>query len=105
MFLNLLELMLLYVPLVIGVAMTFCVSKYPDMSVDGTFVLGAAISAFCSQHDASLASLVLAPLCGAMAGTITALVHFRFGINRVLSGIIILLALYSINLFVIGGAN
>lgn len=105
MFLHLLELFLLYVPLATGVAMTFCVSKYPDMSVDGTFVLGAAISSLCSQWDFPISSLFLAPACGAAVGAITATVHFRLGINRVLSGIIVLLALYSINLLVIGGAN
>jgi putative ABC transport system permease protein len=105
MFNNLLELMLLYVPLVIGVALTFSVSKYPDMSVDGVFVLGAAIASVCSRGDFPVMSLLLAPLCGAAAGMLTTTVHFRFGINRVLSGVIVLLALYSINLFVIGGAN
>jgi len=105
MFLNLAELLLLYVPLVIGVALTFCVSKYPDMSVDGTFVLGAAIASLCSQWNLPLLSLLVVPICGAMAGAITATIHFKLGINRILSGIIVLLALYSINLFVIGGAN
>lgn len=105
MFTNLLELMLLYVPLVIGVAMTFSISKYPDFSVDGVFVLGAAISCVCSRDNFPVASLLLVPLCGAAAGVLTTTVHFRFGVNRILSGVIVLLAMYSINLFLIKGAN
>ena len=105
MFTNLLELLLLYVPLIVGVAMTFCVSKFPDMSMDGTFVLGAAIASLCSQWNVPLLSFVAVPICGAMAGATTATIHFGAGINRILSGIIVLLALYSINLFLIGGAN
>jgi putative ABC transport system permease protein len=105
MFLNLAEILLLYVPLVIGVALTFCVSKYPDMSVDGTFVLGAAVATVCSRWNIPILSVLVALIAGGAAATATAAIHFRGGINRVLSGIIVLLALYSINLYIIGGAN
>ena len=90
---------LLYGLLVLGVFMTFRILDYADLTVDGSLPLGAAITAtlIFSGVNPFLATLAALPL-GALAGLITGVLHTRFSITPLLSGILTMIGLYSINL-------
>ena len=90
----------------IGVYMTFRVLSFPDLSVDGSFPLGGAIAAVCiiggwNPWLATLAAL----FAGCMSGLCTGLLNTKLRINALLAGILMMVALYSINLIVMGRAN
>lgn len=97
---------LLYGLLVLGVFMTFRILNYADLTVDGSLPLGAAITATLIFKGANpfLATLAAIPL-GAMAGLITGILHTRFSITPLLSGILTMIGLYSINLRIMGRPN
>lgn len=97
---------LIYAPLVIGVYITYKILDFPDLSVDGTFPLGAAVCAVLIVNGVNpvLATLIAA-LCGALAGIVTGLLHVYLNVTNLLSGILVMTALYSINLRVMGKAN
>lgn len=101
-----LEQGLIYAPMVLGVYLTFRVLNYADLSVDGSLPLGAAIAAHLIAGGANpwYASL-LALVGGAVAGTATGLLHTRLKIAPLLSGILTMTALYSVNLRIMGKAN
>lgn len=101
-----LEQGLLWGAMVLGVYITFRILDYPDLTVDGAFTLGAAIAArlIMSGYNPWLALLV-AVLGGALAGWITGILHTRLGVAPLLSGILTMIALYSINLRIMGQAN
>jgi len=90
----------------IGVYITFRVLAFPDLTVDGSFVTGGAVAAVliaagCNPFLATLAALS----AGLLAGTITALLNTAFRINALLSGILMMVGLYSVNLRIMHGAN
>ena len=90
----------------IGVYMTFRVLDFPDLSVDGTFPLGAAVAAVLittgvNPHLATLAALA----SGLLAGFTTGLLNTKLRISALLSGILVMVALYSINLRIMGRPN
>ncbi|MDD7266622.1 MAG: ABC transporter permease [Lachnospiraceae bacterium] len=90
----------------IGVFLTFRVLNYPDMTADGSFALGGAVCAtgiINGLHP--LAALLIAMICGAAAGYITAFLHTVLDIPAILSGILTQISLYSINLRIMGRAN
>lgn len=90
----------------LGVYITYTILDFPDLSVDGTFPLGAAITAFMLTKGMDPYLCILASLvCGALAGVITGLIHVKCHVNDLLSGIITMTALYSINLRVAGRSN
>ncbi|OIQ60932.1 autoinducer 2 import system permease protein LsrC [Moorella thermoacetica] len=101
-----LEQGLLWGAMVVGVYMTFRVLDYPDLTIDSAFTMGAAVAAkfILSGYNPWL-SLVVAILCGALAGLITGLLHTRLRVAPLLSGILTMIALYSINLRIMGQAN
>ncbi|MFM7084658.1 MAG: ABC transporter permease, partial [Hyphomicrobium sp.] len=79
---------------------------FPDMTAEGSITLGAAVaSAFIVQGIDPATSTIMALLAGALAGTITGILHTRFKINGLLAGILMMTALYSINLHVMGRSN
>ncbi len=92
--------------LAIGVYITFRVLSFPDLSVDGTFPLGGAIAAI---MIASGVNPFLATLCafigGLLAGFVTGAMSTKLRISALLSGILMMVGLYSINLRIMGGAN
>jgi len=92
--------------LALGVFVSFRVFDFPDITGDGSITLGAAVAAtlLTAQVDPVLAT-GLACVAGAVAGATTGVIHTRFGINRLLSGILVMTALYSINLHVMGRSN
>ncbi|NBI29009.1 ABC transporter permease [Chengkuizengella marina] len=100
------ELGLLYVLMALGVYISFRILDFPDLTVDGSFTTGAAVSAVMITHGyAPLLATLSGFLAGAVAGTITGLLHTKGKINNLLSGIVMMIALYSINLRIMGKPN
>lgn len=97
---------LLWSLLAIGVFITFRVLDIADLTVEGTFPLGAAISVTLIVNGFNpVLSIVGAAIGGVLAGVITGLVHTKLKIPALLAGILTMIALYSINLHVMGKAN
>jgi len=92
--------------LAMGVMISFRIFEIPDITTDGSITLGAAIAAvlLVQQVNPFLATAAGA-LGGALAGTITGLIHTKFKINALLAGILVMTALYSVNLHVMGRSN
>jgi putative ABC transport system permease protein len=90
----------------LGVFISFRVYHFPDMTAEGSITLGAAVAAalLVTGHSPLYATLAAA-VAGAGAGLITGVLHTRFKINALLSGIIVMTALYSVNLHVMGKSN
>lgn len=101
-----LEQGLAYALVALGIAFTFRVLSFPDLTVDGSFPLGAAVSArlIVEGVDPALAALA-APVAGFAAGCLTGLLNTRLKINSLLAGILVMTILYSVNLRVMGRAN
>jgi len=90
----------------IGVYLTFRVLGFPDLTVDGSFTLGAAVTAVLIANDVHPFLATLAALgVGLCAGLTTSLLNTKLRIPALLAGILVMVALYSINLRVMGGAN
>lgn len=101
-----LEIGLLYAVMALGVYLTYRVLDFPDLTVDGSFVTGAATCVVLLAGGAPIAlAMAVATAAGAAAGAITAALHVWGKINPLLSGIITQIALYSINLRIMGKAN
>ena len=90
----------------LGVFISFRIYHFPDMTAEGSITLGAAVAAalLVTGHSPMYATLAAAG-AGAVAGLITGVLHTRFKINALLSGIIVMTALYSVNLHVMGKSN
>lgn len=93
------QLGLLYAFMSLGVYITYRILDFPDLTVDGSFTTGGAIAAVMITHGYSpWISTVCAFLGGLAAGAVTGLLHTKGKINALLSGILMMIALYSINL-------
>src|SRR5262245_60809499 len=92
--------------LALGVYLSFRVFNFPDITAEGSITLGAAVAAtlLVKRLDPFLASAA-GLVCGMVAGAVTGILHTRFKINGLLSGILVMTALYSINLHVMGKSN
>src|SRR5271157_6519415 len=92
--------------LALGVFISFRIFAFPDITADGSVTLGASVAATLLVHHTSppLASLA-AFFAGMIAGACTGTLHTRFKINSLLSGILVMTALYSINLHIMGKSN
>lgn len=101
-----LEIGLLYAVMAIGVYLTYRVLDFPDLTVDGSYTTGAAVTAIMIVSGVPAGVAVLAAfVSGVLAGTITGLLHAWGKINPLLAGILTQIALYSINLRIMGRAN
>jgi putative ABC transport system permease protein len=90
----------------IGVYLTFRVLGFPDLTVDGSFTLGAAVTAVLIVNGVNPSLATLAALgVGLCAGLATSLLNTKLRIPALLAGILVMVALYSINLRIMGGAN
>ncbi len=100
------ELGLVYAFVALGVFLSFRILDFPDLTVDGSFPLGAAVVAvmIISGWNPWLATAI-ACVAGAMAGLFTAFVSVRFQILHLLASILTMIALFSINLRVMGRPN
>ncbi|MBU3092651.1 ABC transporter permease [Clostridium sp. CF011] len=103
---NILEQGFIFAIMAIGVYITYRILDFPDLSVDGTFALGAAVTAAALVKGVNpFISLILAFISGIMAGGITGILHVKLKITNLLSGILVMIGLYSINLRIMGKAN
>ena len=92
--------------MVLGVYISFRILNFPDMTVDGTFPLGAAISAKLLTLGVNpYLTLLVALVAGAVAGAVTGLIHVKLKVKDLLAGILVMTALYSVNLRVMGKSN
>lgn len=105
-FMGTLEIGLVYGLVAVGVYLTFRVLNFPDLTVDGSFTLGAAVAAamIVTGTNPYLATFCAA-IAGALAGMITAWLNLRFNILHLLASILTMTALYTINLRVMGKPN
>ena len=92
--------------LALGVFISFRIFAFPDITVDGSVTLGASVAATLLVHGVSspLASLA-GFFAGLAAGACTGTLHTRFKVNPLLSGILVMTALYSVNLHIMGRSN
>lgn len=99
------ELGLIYAIMALGVYLTFRILDFPDLTVDGSFTTGASVAAIMIVNGAPpLLSTLAAFVAGMVAGVITGLLHTKGKINGLLAGILTMIALYSINLRIMGGS-
>lgn len=97
---------ILYAVMALGVYLTFRILDFPDLTVDGSFVTGAGIAALLITNDVSpILAMIAAFVGGTIAGMLTGILHTKGKINPLLSGIIMMIALYSINIRVMGRSN
>ena len=100
------EQSLIFAIMVLGVYISFRILNFPDMTVDGTFPLGAAISAKLLTLGVNpYLTLLVALVAGAAAGVVTGLIHVKLKVKDLLAGILVMTALYSVNLRVMGKSN
>ncbi|OOM80344.1 ABC transporter permease [Clostridium sp. BL-8] len=103
---NILEQGLLFSLVSIGVYITYKILDFPDLSVDSTFPLGAAISAALLVKGVNpWITIIVATIGGAIAGGVTAFLHVKLKITNLMAGILVMIGLYSINLRIMGKAN
>ena len=103
---GILEEGLTYAIMALGVYLTYRILNFPDLSVDGTFPLGGAVTAALLQAGVNpLVTLPVSFFAGAAAGMLTGLIHIKLRVRDLLSGIIMMTALYSLNLRIAGRAN
>ncbi len=105
-FLGAIEIGLVFGLVALGVFLSFRVLSFPDLTVDGSFPLGAAVTATLIVNGIDpFAATAVAMIAGALAGLLTAFLNLRFGILHLLASILTMIALYSINLRIMGKPN
>ncbi len=97
---------LIYALVAFGVYITYTILDFPDLSTDGSFPLGAAVTAVLLVRGVSpWAALAAAVGAGILAGLVTGIIHVVFHVRNLLAGIITQTALFSINLLIAGASN
>lgn len=97
---------LLWAIMALGVFLTFRVLDIADLSVEGTFPLGAAVAATMIDGGSNVwFAMLMATIAGCLGGTATALLTTKLKIPALLSGILTMIGLYSVNLMIMGKAN
>ncbi|WP_207893894.1 ABC transporter permease [Tumebacillus sp. BK434] len=97
---------LIFAFLALGVYVTFRILDFPDLTVDGSFTAGGATAAtLLAAGVHPVLATIAAVLVGALAGSVTGLLHTKGKINALLAGILTMIALYSVNLRIMGRAN
>ncbi len=91
----------------LGVFLTYRILKFPDLTVDGSFVTGAAIASLLLLRTGidPFSVLLVAFVAGCLAGMITGLLNTKLGITNLLAGVLTMIMLYSINLRIMGRPN
>ncbi|BAK75664.1 ABC transporter, permease protein [Pseudogulbenkiania sp. NH8B] len=100
------EIGLIFALVALGVLISFRILNFPDLTADGSFPLGGAVAAtlIAGGHDPWLATLA-GTAAGAVAGLITAWLNVRLNILQLLASILVMIALYSVNLRIMGAPN
>jgi putative ABC transport system permease protein len=102
---NILEEGSIYGIMTMGVYISYSVLKFPDLTVDGTFPLGMCVTAaLISSGVNPVVACLIAALCGAVAGCVTGLLHVKLHIADLLSGILVMTAMWSVNLVITRGS-
>jgi len=97
---------LLYAPVAIGVFMSLRIMKKPDLTIEGTFAFGAVIAMTLLYHGAHFTTaLLVATVGGAVAGLATSLIHTKLKVDGIISGLLVTMALFSVNLFIMGSST
>ena len=92
--------------MVLGLYISYKILDFPDLTVDGSFPLGASVVAISLIHGINpIVALILACLAGSLAGFVTGYIHVKYNITNLLSGIIVMTGLYSVNLRIMGRSN
>src|SRR5688500_15908422 len=92
--------------LALGVFISFRIFSFPDITAEGSVTLGASVTAVLLVAGVHPVWATMAAFAaGATAGALTGVIHTRFGINRLLSGILVMTALFSVNLHIMGKSN
>ena len=103
---TILEQGLIYAILALGVYITYKILDFPDLTVDGGFPLGAAVTAALITRGMNpYLTLPVSFLAGVLAGVCTGLIHVKCKVRDLLSGIIMMTALWTVNLYIAGTAN
>ena len=103
---SVLEQGLIYAIMALGVYITYKILDFPDLTVDGSFPLGAAIgTAMISRAMDPLLAVFVSLLAGALVGICTGIIHVKFRVRDLLAGIIMMTALYTIHIRIAGRAN
>lgn len=90
----------------LGIFITMKIFRIPDITTDGSYTLGAAVTAILLTQGWSLPVIILTTMvAGAVAGILTGLVHTRLKIDALLAGILVMTGLYSVNLTILGRSN
>lgn len=104
--LSVLEQGMIYAIMALGVYITYKILDFPDLTVDGSFPMGAAMTAvMISRGIHPVLTLLASFAAGAIVGIITGIIHVKLKVRDLLSGIIMMTALYTINLRIAGKAN
>ena len=97
---------LIFAIMALGLYISYKILDFPDLTVDGSFPMGAAIAATLIIKGVSpIIALLAAFIGGAMAGFVTGFIHVKYNITNLLAGIIVMTGLYSINLRIMGRSN
>lgn len=94
-----------YALLAVGIFITFKVLDMADLTVDGSFCLGMAVSGVLTVQGMPVLGLILGMIAGALAGCVTGVLATKARINPLIAGIITSTGLYSINIFILGAPN
>ncbi len=100
-----LEKGLVFSLLALGIFISFRILDIPDLSVDGTFTLGVAVSVMNAFNGSPIKGIILAVVAGAVAGCVTGILITKLNVQPILAGIITMTALYSINLTIMERPN
>lgn len=97
---------LIYGFMTIGIYLTYKFLDFPDITVDGSFTFGAAITSVLIVGGTNpVIALLIASIGGLLAGSVTGIIHTKMRVNGLLSGILVMIGLYSINLHIMGRSN
>ncbi len=103
---NMFEQGFLFAFLGLGVLVTFRFFRFPDLTAEGSYTLGGAtVAALLVGGMNPFGATFFAMIAGALAGAVTAVIHTKFRINNIIAGIVVMTALYTVNLRVMGKAN
>src|SRR5690349_8223793 len=105
-YLSALQLSLCLSSMAMGIFITMKIFDIPDITTDGSYTLGATVTAVLLTHQYPVyVVLVLSMFAGAIAGICTGLVHTKLKIDALLAGILVMTGLYSVNLIILGRSN
>ncbi|MBQ4228148.1 MAG: ABC transporter permease [Clostridia bacterium] len=100
LFLSSVQLGMIYAIMAFGIYISFRILQVPDLTTEGSFVFGLAVSAMCTNAGHPILALLAAMAAGAAAGCVTAFMQTKMRIHPLISGIVTMTGLYSINLLV-----